>query len=89
MFINRWVQVSDFVTTKRQWNLASLNNVLSEYVIEKINSISVPITKVKDKLIPKFISGGEFTVNTATWTNNKFVYPHPKAKFSIVFDSSI
>lgn len=46
--INR--KVGGFITFTKQSNLENLNNILPNYIIEKIKSISIPITEFDDKL---------------------------------------
>lgn len=49
IIINSQAKVSDFISAIKQWNLD--NNVLSNYIIEKTSSISIPIIELDAKFI--------------------------------------
>lgn len=50
-------------------------------IISKINNIPIPMTNIKDKIVWKFNSIGQFSIKSATWANNTDIPSYPKAKF--------
>lgn len=48
--------------------------------VKKVETIPIPVSNMNDKVASKFISG-EFSVKSATWTNNDKTSSYPRAKF--------
>lgn len=72
-------KVSDVISSSKTWNTRSLIHILPIEVINKINAIPSPISIIQDYIKLKFRDGGEFSIKTATWDNNKRISPHPKS----------
>lgn len=52
--MNNKGKVSEFIDSKKRWQLDNLRNFLSADNIDKISCISIPINNIDDKLVWNF-----------------------------------
>lgn len=50
-YINHQARASDFISLVKEWNINTLQGIVSNYLIHNIKSFPTPICNMKDKLI--------------------------------------
>lgn len=71
------------------WNIDNLKGIIPTPLVNKIKSIPITISNIRDKLLWKYPNIGEYSNKIATWANNESIKSKPKAKLLIVFPNLI
>lgn len=78
-------KVSDCITPAKHYNTNPLINILPNNIINKFKEIQIHISDIKERIKWNSIPHCEFSIKTATWTNNNKITPQLKAPFLILF----
>lgn len=68
-------------STTHSWITHLIHNYLPQDIINILNNTPMHVTNIKDKIIWKYNSTGQFSVKSTTWVNNSDIPFHRKAKF--------
>lgn len=72
-------KLSDFITPQKIGTLVTLDNILTNHIINKIKAIPIFISDIEDRIKWKFTSNGQFSLKSITWANNNNNVPLPRA----------
>lgn len=58
------IKVIDFITDNKTWKFRDLKQMLPSRSVEKIITIPIRVSNIKEKIIWKFFADGKFSVKT-------------------------
>lgn len=67
-YINKEAKVGEFIARMKNWKCNNLKEYLPDDIIDKIDSITIPLSNIEDKIVWKF-SDRDFFFETGKWAN--------------------